>query len=135
MLRGPPARHAWSTLYVALELCSVPGEDRIGCPHLPTLQTRTWQPYKCSSSSHTTNFSHTELFKKHFFLPTFLTLPRSCDNPQVTHLHSPAVRTFPLLKIPKPNVQSVLHSKYPRLLFSHGRRGAKNSFLLDDETL
>lgn len=67
---GPPARHAWSTLYVALELCSVPGEDRIGCPHLPTLQTRTWQPYKCSSSSHT-NFSHTELFKKIFFYQFF----------------------------------------------------------------
>ena len=74
-------------------------------------------------------------YLKFFFLPIFLTLPRFCDNPQVTHLHSPAVSTFPLLKIPKPNVQSVLHSKYPRLLFSHGRRGAKNSFLLDDETL
>jgi len=53
----------------------------------------------------------------------------------MTHLHLPAVSSFPLLKIPKPKVQSALYSKYPRPLFSHSIRGAKNSFLLDDETL
>lgn len=127
---GPPTWPYWPTLHRALKLRSTLTEDRTlsSFTYAPNENMTTLQSH--SSCSRAPNFSYRDFLN--MFLSIFLTLLGSSDIPQVTHLHLPAVTTFPLLKIPKPNFQSVLHSKYPRWCFSHGRKGAKKSFLLDD---
>lgn len=113
-----------------LELCPIP-ENRIAFPHLPTLPTKNmttlqgWQLFLKLPILATRTF-----LKK--FSSFLLTLLGSCDKPQVIYLHLPAMTTLPLLKILKPNFESVPHSKYSRLHFFHGRRDAKNYFHLDD---